>query len=125
MITVESKGDFKNTDAFLKKMTNHDLFIALHYYGAEGVRALANATPIDTGETAASWTYEVKRDSRSISLIWSNTNVVNGRPIAILIQYGHGTGTGGYVEGRDYINPVMRPIFDRLASDLWKEVTSA
>jgi len=125
MITVESKGDFKNTDAFLKKMTNHDLFISLHYYGAEGVRALTNATPLDTGETAASWMYEVKRDSKSISIIWSNTNVVNGRPIAILLQYGHGTKNGGYVMGRDYINPALRPLFDRLANDVWKEVTSA
>jgi hypothetical protein len=125
MIRIESEGDFKNTDAFLKKMTQNDLFTALRYYGAEGVRALANATPMDTGETASSWDYEIKKDSRSISIIWSNSHVINGRPIAVLIQYGHGTRNGGYVQGRDYINPALRPLFDRIVNDVWREVTSA
>ena len=125
MISVSSKGNFNNTEKFLKKMTQNDLFLTLHYYGAAGVTALANATPLDTGETAASWYYEIKKDNKSISIIWGNTNVVNGRPIAILIQYGHGTRNGGYVVGRDYINPALQPLFDRIASDVWKEVTLA
>jgi len=125
MIVIESTGDFKNTEAFLRKMTQNDLFLSLGYYGAAGVQALSNATPLDTGETAQSWYYEVKQDSKSISIIWGNTNVVNGRPIAVLVQYGHGARNGGYVVGRDYINPALQPLFDRIASDVWKEVTSA
>jgi len=125
MITIESKGEFERTNAFLKKMTQHDIFKALDRYGAEGVSALASATPHDSGMTASSWDYEVLVVNQTYSIIWSNTNVEDGRPIAILLQYGHGTRTGGYVAGRDYINPALRPIFDRIANDVWKEVTSA
>jgi hypothetical protein len=115
-------GDFKKTEDFLKRASG-DKFSALSRYGQEGVNALASATPTDTGETANSWTYEIIRDKSSYSLIWSNTNVVNGRPVAILLQYGHGTGTGGFVQGSDYINPALRPIFDRIANEVWKLVT--
>lgn len=125
MITFSSSGDFNNLEKFLKKMLHGDLYSVLSKYGEEGVAALSQATPRDTGKTAGAWSYEIKRDSTSTSIIWSNGNVVDGRPVAILLQYGHGTGTGGYVAGRDFINPALRPIFDRIANSVWKEVTSA
>lgn len=93
--------------------------------GAEGVAALAAATPAETGLTAESWTYEVTKEKGGVSINWINTNLRNGTPIAILIQYGHGTGTGGYVAGRDYINPALKPIFDKYSDIAWKAVTSA
>ena len=125
MIGYSTSGSFDNTERFLKKILYGDIFATLERFGAEGVAALSASTPVDSGETANSWTYEVKRDKGSWSIIWGNTHIVAGRPIAILLQYGHGTGTGGYVEGRDYINPAMRPIFDRMADEAWKAVTSA
>jgi len=125
MISFSSSGDFKNLEAFLAKMIKGDIYRSLDRYGQEGVDALSRATPQDTGNTAGSWSYEILRNLNSYSIIWSNSNVVDGTPVAVLIQLGHGTGTGGYVQGRDYINPVLRPIFDRIANDVWKEVTSA
>jgi hypothetical protein len=125
MITISSKGEFKKTDEFLKKMSKGDIFDSLNRYGQEGVTALSRATPVDSGITAHSWTYEVLKKGGTYSIIWNNTHVVDGRPIAILLQYGHATGNGGYVSGRDYINPALRPIFDRIARDVWREVTSA
>lgn len=125
MITISSKGEFKNTDKFLKTMSEGQIFKSLGKYGQEGVNALASATPKDSGLTAGSWSYEVLNTRGTYSIIWSNTHVVDGRPIAILLQYGHGTGTGGYVAGRNYINPALRPVFDRIAKDVWREVTSA
>jgi hypothetical protein len=125
VISVTSEGDFKNTDAFLKKMVKGDIYSCLHGYGQVGVAALARNTPKDTGLTASAWSYEVLVDKKSSSIIWSNHNVVNGRPVAILLQYGHATGNGGYVQGRDYINPALQPIFDRIAAEVWKEVTKA
>ena len=125
MIGYKTSGSFDNSERFLKKILNGDIFATLERFGAEGVAALSAATPKDSGETANSWTYEVKRERGSWSIIWGNTNVIDGRPIAILLQYGHGTGTGGFVQGRDYINPAMRPIFDRMANEAWKAVTSA
>lgn len=125
MITISSKGEFKNTDKFLKTMSEGQIFKSLGKYGQEGVNALASATPKDSGLTAGSWSYEVLNTRGIYSIIWSNTHVVDGRPIAILLQYGHGTGTGGYVAGRNYINPALRPVFDRIAKDVWREVTSA
>lgn len=124
MITVESKGSFQNTEAFLNKMAKSDIFSALSHYGQEGVRALANATPTDSGLTASSWSYEILQDATSWSIVWSNSNIAAGRPIAILLQYGHATGTGGYVDGQDYINPALRPVFDQIANEAWKVVTS-
>jgi hypothetical protein len=105
-------------------MSSKSIFDALNKYGQEGVQALSQATPQDTGKTAGSWTYEIEKTPTSYAIIWSNTNVVNGVPIAILLQVGHATATGGYVAGRDYINPALRPVFDRMAADVWKEVTA-
>lgn len=121
--SLESKGSYKQTEDWLRKIVNGDIFKSMERYGREGVAALRSATPVESGETANSWTYEVKQDATSYSIIWSNTHVEKGRPIAILLQYGHGTGTGGYVQGRDYINPAIQPIFDRMADAAWKEVT--
>lgn len=106
-------------------MIDDEIFATLERYGDMGVSALASSTPYDTGETSRGWTYEVVRDSKSWSLIWSNNHVVAGTPVAILLQYGHGTGTGGYVEGRDFINPAMQPLFDAMAEEAWKVVTSS
>lgn len=125
MISFESNGDFRNTERFLKRMSTLDISAALKSLAQEGVRALAQATPIDSGVTADSWGYETKRSKSSFSITWTNSHVIDGRPIVIMLQYGHGTGTGGYVRGRDFINPAIRPIFDRIADDLWRVVTSA
>ena len=124
MISIESKGSFKNVEDFLTRMTKRDVFAVLGKYGKEGVDALSHATPSASGLTASSWSYEIVRDRNSYSIIWSNSNVVDGTPVVILLQFGHGTGTGGYVQGQDFINPALRPIFDRIAADVWKEVTS-
>lgn len=124
MISVESKGSFKNLEAFLSKAKKADAFNVLEKYGAIGVRALASATPVDTGLSAASWTYKVEKKWGKYSIIWSNTNVVNGTPVVIMLQYGHGTGTGGWVQGRDFINPALRPVFDQIADAVWREVTN-
>lgn len=125
MITIKQKGSFAKTDAFLKKVSKMDAMAILNKYGAKGVDALRQNTPIDTGNTANSWTYEVAKTSSGYRIYWKNSNIVDGVPIAIILQYGHGTGTGGYVSGRDYINPALRPIFDEIAESAWKEVTSA
>jgi hypothetical protein len=117
------KGNFNKTDRFLKAAVKSEYIHVLEKYGIEGVKALASATPLDSGETANSWGYEIKRYKGGASVTWTNSNVIDGVPIAIILQYGHGTGNGGYVEGRDYINPAIKPIFDKIASDAWKEVT--
>lgn len=122
-ISYEVRGDFKKTEQWLKRLSDEDVFRSLERYGDVGVRALAANTPVDTGLTASSWYYEIKKDKSSWSIIWGNTHVVAGSPIAVLLQLGHGTGTGGYVKGRDYINPAMRPIFDKIAQQAWLEVT--
>lgn len=124
MITFSHKGDFKKTFNFLNRCEKLD-FRDLMKYGQKGVEALRDATPKDSGLTADSWYYQItKRQDGSISIEFLNSNVVDGIPIAIILQYGHGTRNGGYVEGRDYINPAIRPIFDEIAEDLWKEVTA-
>ena len=125
MITFEQKGDFRNTDRFLKRMSKFDFANVLSSVAQKGVQALAAATPIDSGLAANSWGYETKRSRSSFEIIWTNSDIENGFPVAIGIQYGHGTGTGGYVRGRDYINPAMRPIFEQILADLWTEVTTA
>lgn len=125
MISFRSKGDFKKTEEFLKKSLGRKYRAVLEKYGQKGVLALTAATPIDTGLTAASWDYEITQNESGLSVVWSNTNVRKGYcNIAIILQYGHGTRNGGYVEGRDYINPALKPIFDDLADAAWKEVTS-
>lgn len=123
MIEFSHKGDFKKTFDFLRKAEKLDLN-DLMKYGRMGVEALQAATPKDTGRTADSWYYEInKRADGTISLDFLNSNLGDGwAPIAILIQYGHATGNGGYVEGRDYINPAIQPIFDEIARSIWKEV---
>lgn len=121
-IIFKHTGDLSATRKFLTTKKNFNSILSR--YGQMGVVALAESTPKDSGMTANSWDYEIKSSTGSYTISWSNSNVSEGIPIAILIQYGHGTGNGGYVEARDFINPAMKPIFDKLADDLWKEVTS-
>lgn len=125
--SFESSGSFSNLERFLAASSRGNTIGAvLERCGKEGVQALAAATPLDSGETRNSWNYEVKKSRGSYQLIWTNSHItVDGDPVAIILQYGHGTGTGGYVQGRDYINPAMRPIFDSIAEKVWKAVTSA
>ena len=122
IIVFKQKGNFKKTRKFLKRCSNLQLDDLLDQYGKEGVEALARATPKDTGKTAASWSYTVHKSDEQITITWSNSNIVDGVPIAVILQYGHGTRNGGYVEGVDYINPAMRPIFERIAQRAWGEV---
>ena len=125
MVSFKHRGNFNKMEKFLNKMSRRDYLNVLDKYGQLGVEALAAATPVDTGLTAKSWTYEIERTPTKTTISWLNTNTNNGVNIAVILQYGHGTGTGGYVQGRDYINPAMRPIFDNIAEQAWKEVTSA
>jgi hypothetical protein len=125
VISFETSGSFKKLDSFLARMSKADMFNALEIYAREGVNALSNATPIDSGITAASWNYEIRKTGSSYTITWTNDHTVDGKPIAIMLQYGHGTGTGGYVQGRDFINPAIKPIFDKIADKVWKAVTSA
>lgn len=124
-INLESRGSFTRMDKFLQKMSKGELYRQLEKYAKEGVAALAAATAVDSGKTSTSWGYEIKISKRSASISWTNSHIEGGAPVAIMLQYGHGTGTGGYVQGRDYINPAMRPIFDKIADNVWKAVTSA
>lgn len=125
MISFEASGSFDKTESFLSRMLKGDIYRTLDKWGQVGVNALAASTPRDSGATAASWSYQVRRTRGSYEIAWTNSNRAGGAPVAILLQYGHGTGTGGYVQGRDYINPAMKPIFDRIANEVWKAVTSA
>lgn len=125
VIKIMHKGNFNNLEKFLNKVQGAGYLNILDRYGQEGVAALSSATPVDSGKTAASWTYEIERDSEHTTISWSNTNANNGVNIALILQYGHGTGTGGYVQGRDFINPAIQPIFDRMAEEAWKEVTKS
>lgn len=123
MITIKQKGDLSKTYNFLKKAASGDFLKNLERYAQEGVRALSSATPVDTGLTASSWGYKITQTKNSVTIAWLNSNVVNGVPIAIILQYGHGTRNGGWVQGRDYINPAIQPIFDKILDDVWREVT--
>lgn len=125
MIKVSSKKGWNKTEKFLEKSLGEDWTSVLEKYGAQGVQALSSATPVNSGKTASSWDYEVVKEKGKIKVIWNNTNINNGVSIALILQYGHGTGTGGYVSGRDYINPALQPIFDAMADAAWKEVTNA
>lgn len=125
MISLESKGSFTKTMIFLEILKSNRIFAALDGGGQRGVDALSSATPRETGDTAHSWKYRVTHGKGIHSINWYNTHSENGVNIAIILQYGHGTGTGGYVEGRDYINPALRPIFDKIADDVWREVLNA
>lgn len=123
MIKFRHKGDFSKTLKYLGKVKKPIRPGILDKYGQEGVAALASATPVDTGLTARSWYYKIENNNGSSKISFFNSNIQNGVPIAIILQYGHGTGTGGWVEGRDYINPAVQPIFDRIVNEAWREVT--
>lgn len=123
-ISFSHSGDFGKTSSFLKNLKMKRFLNSLDRYGKRGVDALSQATPVDTGLTAASWNYEIHKSSDMIEIVWTNSNLNDGVPVAVLIQMGHGTGTGGYVQGVDYINPAMKPIFDEIVDNIWKEVTS-
>ena len=123
MISFRQTGDFSKLNRYLERVKEAAKIGVLDKYGREGVAALASATPVETGATANSWYYEIKRQNGSVSIEFKNSNIKDGIPIAVILQYGHGTGTGGWVQGRDYINPAIQPIFDRIADFAWKEVT--
>lgn len=116
-----SKGSYKRTREWLRKMANDD-FDGLRKYGQMGVDALRSNTPTDSGQTANSWGYSVESTSNGYELRFNNTNIQGNVNIAVILQYGHGTGTGGYVQGRDYINPAIQPVFDKIAQEAWREV---
>lgn len=124
MISIRQKGDFSKLSRYFERVREAARLGVLDKYGREGVAALSSATPVKTGKTAASWTYEIERQNGSVSIVFHNTNINKGVPIAIILQTGHGTGSGGWVQGRDYINPAIQPIFDKIADSAWKEVTS-
>lgn len=125
MISFRQKGDFSKLTRFLERAKEAVHLGDLDKYGREGVAALASATPVDSGKTATSWYYEIENKKGQVSIRFNNSNIQNGVPIAIIIQYGHATGTGGWVEGQDYINPSIRPIFDEILNKTWREVTKS
>ena len=124
-IVIRQKGDFSKLTNFLEKAKSGVKLSTLDRYGKQGVAALASATPVDSGKTANSWSYKITHEKGKVTLSFNNSNIQNGVPIAIILQYGHGTRNGGYVQGRDYINPAIQPIFDQLANDAWGEVIKA
>jgi hypothetical protein len=123
-LSLFSSGDFHKTEAWLRKLQKLDIAAIAQAGAQRGVRALSAATPRDSSRAAASWGAEVKRTATSTTITWTNSDVENGFPVVIMLQYGHGTGTGGYVQGQDFINPALRPIFDEIAESVWKAVTS-
>lgn len=124
MIRFKHKGDFSKVTRYLERVKEIARLGILDKYGRKGVDALSAATPVDSGLTASSWYYEIEHKQGRATITFNNSNIQDGVPIAIIIQYGHGTGTGGWVEGRDYINPAIQPIFDELTNEAWREVTS-
>lgn len=122
---ITQKGDFSKAEKFLNFIKGEQYLNKMSEYGQKGVEALASATPVDTGKTASSWAYEIEKNDSTTTIRWINTNVVNYVNIAIILQYGHGTRNGGYVAGRDFINPALRPVFDEMAEQAWKEVRNA
>lgn len=124
MVSFKHRGNFNHLEKFFNRVQRRSYLNILDKYGQEGVEALAAMTPRDSGKTAESWTYEIERTANRTIISWLNTNENNGVNIAVILQYGHGTGTGGYVQGRDYINPAMQPVFDKIAEEAWKEVSS-
>lgn len=124
-ISFSTSGDFKNTEKFLLAMQQQEMFNRIDAVCKKGVEALRVATPVDQGTTAASWDYEIKKSRGGVKITWTNSHVNNGAPIAILLQYGHATGTGGWVPGRDYINPAMRPIFQEITDQVWDIIKSS
>ena len=122
MISVRCNGDFSKSKRYLDRVRRAARLGHFDKFGREGVAALASATPVDSGLTASSWEYKIEQTKESLTISFHNTNVQNGVPIAIILQYGHGTGTGGWVQGRDYINPAIQPVFDRIVDEAWREV---
>lgn len=122
-VSFSSSGSTKNLENYLHRLEKLDIRSILERNGKAGVQALASATPRESGRAADSWSYEVRETGKSVSIVWKNSDVEGDFPVAIMLQYGYATGTGGYVQGKDYINPAIRPIFDRIAFDVWKEVT--
>ena len=125
MISFRQKGDFSKITSYLERVKEAARIGILDKYGRAGVAALAAATPVDSGLASSSWGYEIERSESSARIVFTNSDIENGFPVAIMLQYGHGTGTGGWVEGRDYINPAIQPVFDKIADDAWREVTKA
>lgn len=123
MISFKHRGTLDKTEKFLKRASEAEYLRVLDFYGQEGVKALASATPFETGKTASSWGYTIERSSEGVAIQWTNSNINDGVPIAVILQYGHGTRNGGYVKGLDYINPALHHIFDKIANEAWKEVT--
>lgn len=124
MIRFRHKGDFRRTESIFQKIRQRSYLRVLEKYGKAGVSALTSATPKESGETASAWGYEIQQTRNGCSIFFTNSHINQGVNIAVILQYGHGTGSGGYVKGVDYINPAIRPIFDQLANEAWKEVTS-
>lgn len=122
-IKITTKGTWDPTYRYLKSLQSNKAFAILDRYGQQGVVALSAATPVESSETANSWTYEIVRKKGYYAIHWHNTHMENGIPIAVILQYGHATGTGGYVQGRDYIMPAIQPIFDQMVNEIWREVT--
>lgn len=122
MITVSQSGSFDNTDKFINSMKKDEAFRFLDAFGRQGVAALRSSTPVDTSLTSNSWKYEIIKNKGKYSIVWSNINVESGIPVAILIQYGHATKDGGWVDGIDYVNPTMRPLFNKIADQVWERV---
>jgi hypothetical protein len=123
MISFRQKGDFSKTTKYLTKLKQRNLMRNLERFGKQGVDALSSATPVDTGLTAGSWYYKIEIKPTFAKISFCNSNIQNGVPVAVILQYGHATGNGGWVEGRDYINPAIQPIFDKIANSTWEEVT--
>lgn len=124
MIRFKHKGNFNKTKNLLDFLKKQQFLKSLHKYGRKGVEALSAATPVDTGLTANSWDYKIEKTPDQVSIIWTNSNIVKGVPIAVILDYGHATGGGGYVKGRHYIAPAIKPIFDEIAENAWKEVST-
>ena len=123
-ISLSSNGDFSKTTAWLKKIQKVDIASIAQAGAQRGVRALSQATPRDSSRAAASWGYKIETSKTQTTIVWTNSDVENGFPVVIMLQYGHGTGTGGYVQGQDFINPAIRPIFDAIDQSVWKAVTT-
>ena len=122
-IVIKHHGSFKNTESLFQNLSRFEINSVLDKYGKMGVDALSSATPMNSGDTASSWDYTIEKNGAGYTIVWTNNNTNDGVNIALILQTGHGTGTGGYVRGRDYINPALRPIFDGLANEAWQEVT--
>lgn len=122
-IVIKHRGSFKNTERLFQNLSRFEINNVLDKYGKMGVDALSSATPMNSGDTASSWDYTIEKNGAGYTIVWTNNNTNDGVNIALILQTGHGTGTGGYVRGRDYINPALRPIFDGLADEAWQEVT--